>query len=359
MPCLSFCWELVTPPCWQARSSGPACFQRSRSCSDLALWFTGGSGTAWPGREPGTRTDSDEILRRLDETLAGTPSEELTFAQWFTRWDSGTTPLIIDRLALSAAGHGPRSRCTPNRVGPGDSLSPCGPFSNTGSLSWPFDSGLVITSQGEAARSDQADNWLRAIGEHPLWGSDRSDRFQTVAARWRGEITPRDAPVGGSAEPLRAPPGWSTWRFTGASWPGEASRVELRDEHSGLVAGWTVALLVVLGLSWLRSPSPHWAILLPITIVFLAVLFHLWQADDRGSFSAGVFVGAMASLLYRLGSQLTAQRHRERSVPIQSGTTSTAAFRVPLRAAPLLLAVFLIPQDRRRPDATRSSRSPS
>ena len=23
MPCLSFCWELVTPPCWQARSYGP------------------------------------------------------------------------------------------------------------------------------------------------------------------------------------------------------------------------------------------------------------------------------------------------------------------------------------------------
>ena len=92
--------------------------KRSWSCSDLALWLTGGSGAALarPGTRP--RTASDETLRRLDETLAGTSFEELTFAEWFTRWDSGTTPLIIDRLALSAAGHGPRSRCTPNRVGP-------------------------------------------------------------------------------------------------------------------------------------------------------------------------------------------------------------------------------------------------
>ncbi|MGA9922826.1 MAG: hypothetical protein WBQ29_05435 [Isosphaeraceae bacterium] len=356
MPCLSFCWELVTPPCWQARSYGPGLLPSDPGAAPI--WPFGSLGVPelrWPGREPGTRTDSDEILRRLDETLAGTPSEELTFAEWFTRWDSGTTPLIIDRLALSAAGHGPRSRCTPNRVGPRGQPLSMRTLQQYGLTLLRLDSGLVITSQGEAARSDQADNWLRAIGEALFWGSDRSDRFQTVA-RWRGEITPRDAPVGGSAEPLRALPGWSTWRFTGASWPGEASRVELRDEHSGLVAGWTVALLVVLGLSWLRSPSPHWAILLPITIVFLAVLFHLWQADDRGSFSAGVFVGAMASLLYRLGSQLTAQRPRERSVPIQSGTTSTAAFRVPLRAAPLLLAVFLIPQD--RAEARRDEEQP-
>ena len=172
-----------------------------------------------------------------------------------------------------------------------------------------------------------------------------SDRFQT-AARWRGEITPRDAPAGGSAESLRALPGWTTWRFTGATWPGEASRVELRDERSGLVAGWTLALLVALGLSCLRSPSPRWAIPLPITIIFLAILLHLWQADDRATFSAGLFVGAMASLLYRLGSQLTAQRRADRSVPVRSVPTSAPPFRLPLQATPLLLAAFLIPQDR-------------
>ena len=309
MPCLSFCWELVTPPCWQARSYGPGLLPSDPGAAPI--WPFGSLGVPelrWPGREPDTRTASDETLRRLDETLAGTSSEELSFAEWFTRWDSGTTPLIIDRLALSAAGHGPRSRCTPNRVGPRGQPLSLRTLQQYGLTLLRIDSGFVITSQGEAARSDQADNWLRAIGEALLWGSDRSDRFQT-ATRWRGEITPRDAPVGGSAEPLRALPGWSTWRFTGVNWPGESSRVELRDERSGLVADWMVALLVVLGLSWLRSPSPRWAILLPIAIVFLAVLLHLWQADDRGSFSAGLFVGAMASLLYRLGSQLTAQRH--------------------------------------------------
>jgi len=356
MPCLSFCWELVTPPCWQARSYGPGLLPGDPGTAPT--WPFGALGVPelrWPGREPGTRTVSDETLHRLDETLASTSSEELTFAEWFTRWDSGTTPLIIDRLALGAAGHWPRSRCIPIRVDPRGRPLSLKTLQQYGLTLLRLDPGLVITSQGEAARSDQADNWLKAIGEAILWGSDRSDRFQS-AARWRGEVTPRDAPLGGSAEPLRPLPGWSTWRFTGASWPGQASRVELRDERSGLVAGWAVALLVVLGLSWLRIPSPRWAILLPIAIVLLAVLVHLWQGDDRASFSAGLFVGAMASLLYRLGSQVIAQRSGERSVSVRSGMTGAAPLRLPLRAAPLLLAVSLIPQD--RAEARRDGEQP-
>ena len=202
--------------------------QRSWSCSDLALWFPGGSGAAGPaGNQARARPPTKHFAGSTKPWPARRP-RSITFAAWFIRWDSGTTPLIIDRLALSAAGHGPRSRCTPNRVGPRGQPLSLRTLQQYGLTLLRLDSALVITSQGEAARSDQTDNWLRAIGEALLWGSDRSDRFQT-AARWRGEITPRDAPVGGSAEPLRALPGWSTWRFTGASWPGEAGRVELRD----------------------------------------------------------------------------------------------------------------------------------
>src|SRR5271166_2324965 len=64
----------------------------------------------------------------------------------------------------------------------------------------------------------------------------------------------------------------------------------------------------------------------------------------------------MASLLYRLGSQLTAQRPVERSVPIRSGMTGAAPLRLPLRAAPLLLAAFLLPQD--RAEARRDGEQP-
>jgi len=356
MPCLSFCWELVTPPGWQARPHGPGLLQSDPGTSPG--WPFGSLGVLelrWPGRDRATRKASEETLHRLDLALASTSSEELTFAEWFARWDSGTIPLIIDRLALSAAGHGPRSRCIPIRVDPRGLPVSLRTLQQYGLTLLRLDPGLVITSQSEASRFDQADPWLTAMGEALLWGSDRSDRFQT-AARWRGETTPRDTPGGGSADPLRALPGWPTWRFTGATWPGEASLVELRDERSGLVAGWTVALLVMLGLSWWHSPSPRWEIILPIAIVFLAVLFHLWQDDELASSSAGLFVGAMASLLHRLGRQFTARRPGERAGPIRSGITSAPPTRLPLRAAPLLFVVFLLPQE--RAEARRDQEQP-
>ena len=360
MPCLSFCWELVTPPCWQVRSYSPGLLAGDPGAD--ANWPFGALGVPelhWPGQEHGSRTASDETLRRLDGALSRTSSEDLTFAQWFTRWDSGATPLVIDRLALGTAGQGPRSRCTPIRVDPRGQPVSLKTLQQYGLTLLRLDAGLVVTSPGEAARADQADYWQKAIGEALLWGSDRTDRFQT-AARWRGEINPREASTEGSGEPPRPLPGWSTSRFTGATWPGDASRVELRDERSGMVAGWTIALLAFLGLSWLRSPSPRWEIFLTLAILFLAVLLHLWQADDQAFFSAGLFVGAMASLLYRLGSQLTLPRRGERSVPVRSGMKAGTPFRLPVGAASLLLVVFLIPQDRAEsPDATESSRSPS
>ena len=354
MPCFSFCWELITPPCWQARSYGPGLLP-----SDPEL-LRSGRLVHWGFRNcvgpAGNRhaTDSDEILRRLDEILAGTPSEELTFAECFTRWDSGTTPLIIDRLALSGAGHGPRSRCIPNRVGPRGQPLSMRTLQQYGLTLLRLDSGLVITSQGEAARSDQADGgserWARhasgaridPIGSSPWRGGEARSLPPTLP--WAARPSPCvRLPAG---QPGDSPARAGRARQVASSCAMSALASSRLD---GRASGRPRSELVA-------RPSPQWAILLPITIVFLAVLFHLWQADDRGSFSAGVFVGAMASLLYRLGSQLTAQRPRERSVPIQSGTTSTAAFRVPLRAAPLLLAVFLIPQD--RAEARRDEEQP-
>ena len=230
--CLSFCWELARPPCWQARSYGPSLLPSDPgSCSDLALWFTGGSGVslALAGNQARARRPTKHFAGSTKPWPARRPRRP-TFAEWFTRWDAGTTPRIIDRLALSAAGHGPRSRGPQSRWAPGDSPS----------LKTLQQSGLTLfrpssrigdhipraKQHGLIRRTD----WLRAIGEALLWGSDRSDRFQT-AARWCGEDHSQGRSPGGSAEPLRALPGWSTWRFTVANWPGEASRVELGHER--------------------------------------------------------------------------------------------------------------------------------
>ncbi len=151
-------------------------------------------------------------------------------------------------------------------------------------------------------------------------------------------------------------PGWSTWRFTGASWPDAASRVELSAERSALVAGWTIALAVILVLRWYRPRSPLWSMVLTISILFLAILLHLWQSGNRINLSAGLFVGAIASFLYRLGSHLTRQQPTERSASHRSRMKGVAPFRLPLGAASLLLAAFLFPHG--RAEARRDGEQP-
>ena len=225
MPCLSFCWELVTPPCWQARSYGPGLLPSDPGAAPI--WPFGSLGVPELLARPGTRHAHG--LRRNTSPARRNPGRHAVRGAHLRRV---VHPVGFGDDATDHRPPGPQCRRSraqvsvhPESRGPQGTASLHEDPSAIRAHSR-LDSGLVITSQGEAARSDQADNWLRAIGEALFWGSDRSDRFQTVA-RWRGEITPRDAPVGGSAEPLRALPGWSTWRFTGASWPGEASRVEL------------------------------------------------------------------------------------------------------------------------------------
>ena len=89
MPCLSFCWELVTPPGWQARPHGPGLLPGDPETTPS--WPFGSLGLPelrWPGREPYTRTVSEETLRRLDEALASTTSEDSR--QW--RWPRDSCP---------------------------------------------------------------------------------------------------------------------------------------------------------------------------------------------------------------------------------------------------------------------------
>ena len=56
-------------------------------------------------------------MRRFDKELSSTGLGNLTFAECFTRWDSGPSPLIVDRLAMTDSGLGPMSQCLPVRGG--------------------------------------------------------------------------------------------------------------------------------------------------------------------------------------------------------------------------------------------------
>ena len=264
--CFSFCWELIMPPRWQARAHGPGL--QTTDPPPAPAWPFSALGlpqVRWSAQGAEELAARAEPLQRLDSLLSNLSVEELTFAECFSRWDSGAYPLIVDRLSLSGLGYGPRSRCVPVGADP-RGLPLCqSTLQQYGLAIIPVDSLLLITSLGEAARFDPAGAWLPAMGEVMLWGSDRSDRFQSVA-RWRGELTPVDAPGSGLVDPLRTPPGWGISRFTGASWPGKATRVEIRDQRSGIVPGWAVALVVLAALNY-RPMSPRWGVSLPIALL--------------------------------------------------------------------------------------------
>jgi hypothetical protein len=338
IPCLSFCWELLSPPGWQASTHGsgllPADFEAE------PVWPSGSLGIPtlrWPSRKPNSRVLSQETLRRLDDVLSPISGEELTFAEWFARWDIPTHPLFIDRLALNAAGYGPRSRCVPVRTDPKRQSLAVLSLKQYALAMVPLDSGLLITSGAEASKFDSPESFLPAIAQTMLWGRDRSDRFQTVQ-RWRGETTPKDALAGKASVPPRSLPGLSVWHFTCVSWPEPAAQVELRDGRTGLALGWASALFVLLLSTVLRLPA-RWRILVPTALAALALVLHLLLPDKLSAPTAGLLVGALGSLFYRLGFQLTRRGPGESSAPAR--WTPRLLAQLSLRAAPIVLAAIL------------------
>ncbi len=107
-PCLSFTWELVSSGGYEAVDCGPGLFAVGNEPSvgttlgGLEMWRR-----AWellPGAA-GSR-GSDEAIRSLDDRLGESGGDELTFAEWFARWDAGPRAVIVDRLSLYRAGFG-------------------------------------------------------------------------------------------------------------------------------------------------------------------------------------------------------------------------------------------------------------
>ena len=193
-------------------------------------------------------------LRTLDSQLAQGVPDELTFAEWFTRWDSGPWPIVIDRLALNSAGLGPKSPCVLRRSRSDRRGIALATLQQHGLTLVSFPNVLLITTESAASDFAQQRRWAGAISETLAWGSDRTDRFQNPA-RWRGEASPRSATASAdeAGERIQPPPGWATWRFSGASWPLSDSAVYLIDLRRRILTGWMVLALIVL--VWLTAGS--------------------------------------------------------------------------------------------------------
>ena len=156
----------------------------------------------------------------------------------------------------------------------------------------------MITTEAELRRLEPPDRWAEQIREALVWGSDRTDRFQSVA-RWRGEASPKIASVVGEepADRVKLPPGWSAWRFAGPSWPGSDSFVRLVDVQTRIVTGWIVAATVHLGLGVVRTWLAFFRYPLLTATMALSICCELLLPVTLRELSAPRFTSAALSIL--------------------------------------------------------------
>ena len=305
LPCVSFDWELILPEGRELDRSSPGFVVNSTPPRDAwpfgALSFPA---ARWPGRQDSARAPSMELIRWLDGQLDGAGPDGLSFAEWFTHWDSGAHPVIIDRASLSDAGYGPRSRCEPAQRDPGGLTPSTRTLRQYGLVPLIVDDALVITTQREAASIDAATAWRAQVSEARFWGADKADRFQS-AARWRGESSLDEPTTSGGGDP-RPLSGFRSWRLSAAGWPGPDAMAATTSASARTLSGWLVLTAVVLLAGSSRGGSPRRAIIVPLLFMALAVVLRIWAPSLSAEALAGLFVGALAILLARLGGLLRA-----------------------------------------------------
>ena len=264
-------------------------------------------------------------LRTLDGLLAQGAPDELSFAEWFTRWDSGPWPIVIDRLALNSAGLGPKSPCVLGRSKSDRRGVSLATLQQHGLTVVPFADVLLITTEAEAAGFAQQGRWAGAIGETLAWGSDRTDRFQTPA-RWRGEASSRSASASGDEAAERigprrvGRPGGSPVRTGPTAHPS----VHLVDVRRRILMGWMVFAL--LALVWLTAGSrpSRGRLLIPAMLSATCVLLDWILPSRYAGVTAAGFTGGLAILIVELGRRIRRPEPGLAGAPSQSSINRLA-----------------------------------
>jgi hypothetical protein len=303
LPCISFVWEIVTPPTWRATDPGSGLIAIDRRkafawpYNALAL-----PTPAWNSLGGRASPHDEDVLRLLGDRLTDSVSADLTFAEWFSRCDSGPRPVVIDRVALSAAGLGPKSQFVPTIAKNGSRSAALATLERHGLALAPLQSVFLITTERELTGLESRDRWSDELAEALAWGSDRSDRFQTLG-RWRGEPSPKLTSASGaeSAPGQKPPPGWSTWSFEGPTWPDQSASIYLIDMRARIVAGWMVAAICLLVWMRFRAWFGRWRLFFLASILVVCLLTERLLPARSASTSAGVYLGAFALLLIELG----------------------------------------------------------
>jgi hypothetical protein len=331
-PCLSFAWDLIAPSGFKAVDCGPGLI--AAPGDDSAVWPGAGFGAwkrGWEYVRGENRPDHAAIFQALDARLDDLAGLELTFAEWFTRWDSGARPLLVDRVALEREGLGPKSVCTASRASAERRNIALEVLEQRGLALVIFPHALLITTATEAPLFEDQPRWAESIAEAILWGADRGDRLQGVS-RWRGESSPRLTALGRdeAGERIKPMDGWSTWRFAAPGWPESNAYVHLIDGRARIVSAWLIAAVLALG--WVscksRLAQVRWRFFGIIVLIIASILVNWLLPSRYASFAGGLVAGGLLILIVELGMEtgkLPASRQRSESSLVRQGARAALA----------------------------------
>ena len=302
LPCLGLSWEVVTTDPWRVAtwskfltSLDPGPFQTSifeRSASFSRLFSRRG----W--RIPAVTKVSSEFDTKM---LNGLPNE-LSLADWLTRWDAGEFPIVVDQPALAEAGWGPRSRVAPPRIASGTPNAAVAALEAVGLTMIPIGNARLITTRKNAEPSDATPlndpAYEPAMRQAIAWGADLTDRFQSIS-QWRDEPTPRSSAESlGDASTLK---GRKSRRFVVSGWPEQGLEVQLVDGLSQARRGWVVAFAVMAaGLAAKRFSAPM-RTAATVALVGLGWLATPYVPPQLSGAAEGLIQGALGYAFLSLG----------------------------------------------------------
>ena len=252
LPCLSFVWELVAPPGWRAADAGPGWIANDRE--NLFDWPYAVARIMESAVELFERPNAG--FRRGDLPQSGRHARRLAVRRADLRG-------MVQPLGLGTATD--RDRPPVARARPDSGRNHCASragiaverrnvslatLQQHGLAIIRFQEALLITTITQRPRFEQRDCWVEPLAEALVWGSDRTDRFQTLP-RWRGELSPKLTATAGedSTERIKPLEGWTSWRFSAPYWPRQDGYVHLINVSRRILASWIIICLC--GIAWI------------------------------------------------------------------------------------------------------------
>ena len=276
--------------------------------------------------------DRAAIERDLDTRASATGPDELSLGERLTRWDAGSSPVVVDRAAMDALALGPRSRSVPARVEsskPGAAESILQPLGLSAVVVGRV---ILITERDLLIPSQDLNRWERRLEEAVARGSDDSSRFQSIAP-WREESTPRSPGTPNDSGLEDRPKA----RFSAVGWPDEDDQVVLIDRANAGKWGYSAAGIVFLLGLWTRrlgrsAFATSITVLLGLSFLALAIVPPRFLAT-----AAGATLGTCCLVMIGLGSSLPSlARRRSNSTPRPSSRSSLTV------AVPAVLIVLAV-----------------